>query len=1319
MAASLYPRPVNRSAFEIAILCALSIESDAVEALFDQFWEEDDVQYGKVPGDPNSYTLGRIGRHNVVLAYMPAMGKISSATVAASFRASFAHVRLGLVVGICGGVPRLAGHVEDIFLGDVIISTGIVQFDFGRQFTDRMIRKDTLQDSLGRPNHEIRAFLKKLQGWRARSELRRHISEYVHEVCDKEWFGPWATPGPDEDTLYRADYRHKHQDPIECEICARCLSAEDPVCNAALESSCAQLDCDQRYLVLRQRPPNSGPTVHFGLVASGDVVVKSGLYRDRIAAEEKVIGFEMEGAGVWDSFPTVVIKSVCDYGDSHKNKIWQRHCAIVAAAAAKGFLRQWRGADIPISPPPEANQDILPRSSDSRTWHMTYGGSAYIMLRLDAQRHSESPSGEVSQGHFQTYPAPDNPWFQTTPTPPTIGELPFHTKPGHGNKANPEQAWIGGASDRSAEIRGQASSFAKVRDYNHAITTKVENIILQKLAFRGMGDREQDIKDNYPETFQWIFKEPSHDDSLEGTNFINWLRHGAGCYWINGKAASGKSTLMKFIIKQKETKEALKIWTGGDRLHSSSFFFWHLGNRLQKSQAGLLRSILFSALDATRPLIRKVFPDYFTELAEYETIAARNNGQAPLGVPVPGDLTDQEYRRAFHKILQAMPEGCKICFFIDGIDEYEGNCYEISELLKKSCGPRVKMVLSSRPIPPCAMVFKGCAGLRLQDLTRPDIELYINSIIWKHSRMKHLIKVEPVRAARLVTELVNRASGVFLWVVLVTTNLMSGLNNFDTMDDLEARLDYFPRELEKLYQHIMEQVEPLYRRKAFELLQIALRGLDTDADLTVLKLSFADEEDPTTVLRPNWRAPDNVVLKLRMEEMEARMSSRTRGLLESAKSSEMSDPFLGPGPRVRFLHKSVADYLRQPQVLDFLTGFTSATSFNTSVSLLSSTLHMAKIFENDLLNRGWQPALNIATNQSRQHIIHVIVREAQEADHAGFDISEYINEFSRWEGETGGYGRWFGSFPHPLPLEPPSTAKPSNLRREIFLRAWYGLANSTITYLAAQPQGTINEECPDILWSTASKLRLQTCSNNVELQGMLSTIEVLLRHGSNPNFVVNGQTAWGNLLVQILDWDISSKKSISKYWTLLEVYFQLIVIMLKSGADPHIVIVGEVVMKDASILLGDDSAAFTSERSVAAWIDDRQAYFSNSATVPQWAMDTISHCCREASSMLVDSKAYPWRKSSSAHEPFDEMLPETIYASLPPRLEKRPRSSVMRLFRRTPKEKQRTSAGVTTPVVENPKESFERQSSPSTPEAPLIVDYNSAKRVHLPKKILL
>lgn len=355
-------RPHRREDFQVALICALRVEFDAVEALFDDYYEQD-FSYSKARGDPNAYTTGRVCSHDVVLAFMPGMGKVNSAGVAAGFRTSFPGIKLGIVVGICGGVPLGTDDEKEVLLGDVIISTALIQVDFGRQYPNKAVRRDTLQDNLGRPNAEIRAFQAKLSGSRGRRILRDKTSRYLEELCEKDGFESSAYPGADSDKLYEPAYRHKHQDPNVCSICANCQGPDDDVCSTALKSSCEELSCLESKLVHRVRvekakgySPNGHtpadaelrevqkPLIHFGVIVSGDSVMKSGHHRDEIATREKAIAFEMEGAGVWNNFPTVVIKSVCDYADSHKNKNWQRYAAATAASCMKAFLSEWRQA---------------------------------------------------------------------------------------------------------------------------------------------------------------------------------------------------------------------------------------------------------------------------------------------------------------------------------------------------------------------------------------------------------------------------------------------------------------------------------------------------------------------------------------------------------------------------------------------------------------------------------------------------------------------------------------------------------------------------------------------------------------------------------------------------------------------------------------------------------------------------------------------------------------------------------------------------------------------------------------------------------------
>lgn len=329
-------------------------------AMFDEIWGQGD-QPLRGPGDTNSYTFGRIWRHSVVLVHLPRMGKIAATQASANLRSSFPCIRLGLLVGICGSVP-FSGSRE-IFLGDVIISTQIVQLDFGRLYPHAYLRKNRLQDNLGRPNPEISGFLAKLQGQNAHRDLKKSMCANLATVSKSADFALSKLPGIDKDRLFDANYNHKHADPEACLLCAKCTQPEDIVCADALSLSCSELGCDPSRVVprVRKQTPNCNsqgglsedPEIHFGVLASGDQVIKSGIHRDHIAKEEGVIGFEMEGAGLWDTVPTIVVKGVCDYADSHKSKEWQLYAAITAAACAKGLLKIW----IKPSPTEEGSSD--------------------------------------------------------------------------------------------------------------------------------------------------------------------------------------------------------------------------------------------------------------------------------------------------------------------------------------------------------------------------------------------------------------------------------------------------------------------------------------------------------------------------------------------------------------------------------------------------------------------------------------------------------------------------------------------------------------------------------------------------------------------------------------------------------------------------------------------------------------------------------------------------------------------------------------------------------------------------------------------------
>ncbi|OJJ78676.1 5'-methylthioadenosine/S-adenosylhomocysteine nucleosidase family protein, partial [Aspergillus glaucus CBS 516.65] len=279
---------------------------------------------------------------------MPGMGKGIASSVATSFNASYNNIRLALLVGICGGVPRKKDGGE-IFLGDVLVSNGLVQYDLGKRFPDKFFRKDTLGESLGRPNQEIRSILEKQEGVRSKGLLEGRLASYLDVVQDRLGVQRAGYPGTEEDFLFPSDYRHKHREPQACSLCDSCQARGDPVCYEVLQMRCQVLKCDRTISGVRTRIPseveNPPPAVHVGLIASGDTVLLSGDDRDEISAKEETIGFEMEGAGVWDNIPCIVIKGVSDYADSHKSRRWQGYASAAAASCMKAFLCEYTVPD--------------------------------------------------------------------------------------------------------------------------------------------------------------------------------------------------------------------------------------------------------------------------------------------------------------------------------------------------------------------------------------------------------------------------------------------------------------------------------------------------------------------------------------------------------------------------------------------------------------------------------------------------------------------------------------------------------------------------------------------------------------------------------------------------------------------------------------------------------------------------------------------------------------------------------------------------------------------------------------------------------------
>ncbi|KAK2012020.1 hypothetical protein LZ32DRAFT_585622 [Colletotrichum eremochloae] len=335
-----YPRPLHFEGFRIAIICALALEYDATILVFDEIWNDDADGSKPTLRQHNNHTLGRIGVHNVVLVILPNMGKVSAANEVVRLRSIYPALELAFLTGICGGVPS-PGTDKEMLLGDVVIGKSIIQYDLGRQYPSKFSRKDTIDDNLSRLNKDVRSFLATYETQYGRNGLQSQITKILAEVqhtsTTKQAQSCYDRPEAGEDILFKPDYLHRHRNQPSCGC------NESVACDSAIKASCVELGCDVRHQTPRKRLRSKRPEphIHIGRIGSGDTVMKSGEHRDRLAQEHGIIAFEMEGAGVWEEIPCIIVKGVCDYADSHKNKLWQDFAAAIAASATKALIERY------------------------------------------------------------------------------------------------------------------------------------------------------------------------------------------------------------------------------------------------------------------------------------------------------------------------------------------------------------------------------------------------------------------------------------------------------------------------------------------------------------------------------------------------------------------------------------------------------------------------------------------------------------------------------------------------------------------------------------------------------------------------------------------------------------------------------------------------------------------------------------------------------------------------------------------------------------------------------------------------------------------
>ncbi|KAI9374192.1 purine and uridine phosphorylase [Aspergillus egyptiacus] len=302
-------RQLQYGSYTVALICPLKIELQAARGMLD----EEHEPLPRQRGDPNTYVLGTMSGHNVVLTSLPADGYVPTASVAVNLIRTFTQTKLCLLVGIGGGVPSM---MHDIRLGDVVVSDprgttgGVIQYDYGKA----TVHGFKLKGQVCPPPEVWRAVVDAMNS-NHRTRPNR-IGEFISDMRQRNpRLRDIHRPPPETDVLFDAGCVHVTQD-----------------------GTCA--DCDTSMAIVRpQRASPHESKIHYGLIASGDRIIRNGVKRDELARQAGgALCFETEAAGVMVGLRCMVIRGIADYCDSHKNNDWNGYAAAAAAALAKEIL---------------------------------------------------------------------------------------------------------------------------------------------------------------------------------------------------------------------------------------------------------------------------------------------------------------------------------------------------------------------------------------------------------------------------------------------------------------------------------------------------------------------------------------------------------------------------------------------------------------------------------------------------------------------------------------------------------------------------------------------------------------------------------------------------------------------------------------------------------------------------------------------------------------------------------------------------------------------------------------------------------------------
>lgn len=522
-----------------------------------------------------------------------------------------------------------------------------------------------------------------------------------------------------------------------------------------------------------------------------------------------------------------------------------------------------------------------------------------------------------------------------------------------------------------------------VLDKGVKVNQAKRDCLLRSLKYQGFNERQNQVSEAYGSTGSWIFAGDGDGvDGVEGSaasssnsinpetteseevsrsagnlstikwdSFSNWLRSTDKFYWISGKPGSGKSTLVKSILDHADTQKYLDIWQPGSLI--ISHFFWRPGTALQQDIKGLLCSLLYQLLrDSTTAL------NYVLSSVPHSNAKDSDT-----------DWSTAELQIVCLKVLQAYDR--PVCIFLDGLDEVDPRdgvirLLDLAHELSRS--NRTKICLSSRTEPLLQRRLSMYPRLRLQDLNMDDLELYAREHVKLPDGYLKSQYDDPIYS------LVNRAEGVFLWLVLAIKSINKGVEYGDNTVTFQERIDQLPGDLISLYKDMWKRAcedDPLaYRQTAALYFKLLLSHRKRWPPFSLFRsfglLSFmlASTSTADRILQAGDKAPElfsEDLLLQRCQEVERKADVYCFGLIElGPRLSHNPDrivatgfygskydkliPFTSGDRILRFIHRTAHDFLVDTSEGREILDFDKSSETSLEIRIIKAYLAGSQLF---------------------------------------------------------------------------------------------------------------------------------------------------------------------------------------------------------------------------------------------------------------------------------------------------------------------------------------------------------------------------------------